>query len=143
RRTFSADLDRDGLAFGLTLPPEVVSEIRAYADEATCYADRKPDMGFKLDARAEAEAKIGKPILVAQYLNTTDECNAIRSLSADPLLVSVAANYIGSVPKFLGANLWWTFPVNASEEDRKKHAHMYHRDVDDFRFFKFFFYLTD
>jgi hypothetical protein len=47
------------------------------------------------------------------------------------------------VPTFVGANLWWTFPVKALESDRERHAHLFHRDVDDFRFFKYFFYLTD
>jgi hypothetical protein len=47
------------------------------------------------------------------------------------------------MPAFVGANLWRTFPVKALESDRAEQAHLVHRDVDDFRFFKFFFYLTD
>jgi hypothetical protein len=58
-------------------------------------------------------------------------------------LLSIAAEYLKSMPVFVGTNLWWTFAVNALEEDRDKHAHLYHRDVDDFRFLKLFFYLTN
>lgn len=143
RQAFLSELKNTGLAFGLTLPSATVDELRRYADEADCYADRKPQFGFKHEDRKEAEVKLGKTILVAQYFNTMDHSAAVRQLANDPLLNWVAAKYLGAVPKFLGANMWWTFPTNASEEDRNKHAHLFHRDVDDFRFFKFFFYLTD
>lgn len=86
---------------------------------------------------------LGKPILLAQYFNTQRNCPTIDKLRHDPLIEWIAARYIGSVPSFVGANLWWTYAVKAREEDRFKHAHLYHRDVDCFRFFKFFFYLTD
>ncbi len=49
---------------------------------------------------------------------------------------------LGSVPTHVGTNLWWTFPVKPLEADKSLHAHLFHRDVDDFHFFKFFFYLT-
>lgn len=143
RTAFVQNLERDGLAFGLRIPPEIVARIRAYAQTATCYADREPALGFDLSTRDVAQTALGKPVLVAQYFNTAQQCAAIELLKNDPLLQWIAAQYIGSVPKFVGANLWWTFPVAAREEDRFKHAHLFHRDVDCFRFFKFFFYLTD
>jgi hypothetical protein len=66
----------------------------------------------------------------------------VRDLVTDPVLQWIAGRYLESMPKFVGANLWWTFPVVPLERDRDLHAHLFHRDVDDFRFFKFFFYLT-
>ncbi|MGY4334548.1 hypothetical protein ACVWWG_008965 [Bradyrhizobium sp. LB7.2] len=143
RHAFVKELDRKGLAFGLMLPEETIKEIRNYADKTPVYADRKPNMGFIYDQREAAEAKIGKPILVAQYFNARQDCGAIAKLVNDPFLEWVAAMYLGSVPTFVGSNLWWTSPVQASDEDKDKHAHFYHRDVDDFRFFKYFFYVTD
>lgn len=143
RTDFVQRLREEGIAFGLTLPQTVVEEIRAWADQQPCYADRDSSLGFRLNERSVAEQRLGKPILLAQYFNTTTECPAISKLAADPVLRWVAASYLGSLPTFVGANLWWTFPVTALEADREKHAHVFHRDVDDFRFFKFFFYLTD
>lgn len=137
------ELRRVGVAFGLKLPAEVVSAINNYAATSVCYADRIPSCGFTLDQRAEAEVSLGKPILVAQYFNTESHCPEIAKLVQDPALQAIACEYLGSVPTFVGANLWWTFPVEALESDRDQHAHLFHRDVDDFRFFKFFFYLTD
>lgn len=143
RKAFIRELESDGLAFGLKLPDSVVKQIRDYADATPVYADRKSNMGFIYDQREAAEEKIGKPILVAQYFNARKDCQAIDALTHDPFLTWVAARYLGSMPTFVGSNLWWTSPVQASDEDKDKHAHFYHRDVDDYRFFKYFFYITD
>jgi hypothetical protein len=142
RHRFVSDLRTNGIAFGLRLPATTVSDILDFAAQRPCYADRAPSNGFHLKDRAAAESALGKPILLAQYFNAAD-CPAIRRLMDDPLLQAIACDYLQSVPTFVGANLWWTFPVQALESDRAEHAHLFHRDVDDFRFFKFFFYLTD
>jgi hypothetical protein len=136
-------LRSDGVAFGLRLPKSIVDEVLAYASDATCYADREPALGFHLDSRTETEGVLGKTILVAQYFNTERDCSAIAKVANDPALQLIAEEYLGSRPKLVGVDLWWTFPVDASPEDRSRHAHLFHRDVDDFAFVKFFFYLTD
>ena len=143
RQSFVDDLEKNGVAFGLKLPTNVVEQITTWAKNNVSYADRDVKLGFGLDDREEAQSKLKKPILVSQYFNTTRDCEAISQLANDPGLLWIAANYLNSPPTFVGANLWWTFPVDASEADRSKHAHVFHRDVDDFKFFKFFFYLTD
>lgn len=143
REAFVAQLREDGVAEGLRLPATDVAEIRAFAAKTPCYADREPNHGFMLTDRERAEARLGKPILLAQYFNVAEQCDAVRRLRDDPCLQWLAGQYLESIPRFVGANLWWTFPVDALEEDRDRHAHLFHRDVDDFSFFKFFFYLTD
>lgn len=143
RIKFVASLRNDGIAFGLELPATAVEEIREFAYRTECYADRLPSHGFTLERYADAEKALGKPILLAQYFNVAQQCPAVARLINDPVLKWIAYQYLESVPTFVGANLWWTFPVNATEEDRDRHAHLFHRDVDDFRFFKYFFYLTD
>jgi len=143
RERFLSDLENEGASFGLRLPPDLLSEILTFARENPCFADREEDKGFFLDNRASAEKELGKPILVAQYFNVATTCPAAEMILNDPLLKWVAGSYLGSLPVSVGTNLWWTFPVDASEEDRDRHAHLYHRDLDDFRFLKFFFYLTN
>jgi hypothetical protein len=140
---FTKELKEKGVAFGLKLPKQVVDEITAFALSNPCYADRNPAKGFMLSQRDDAQKALSKQILVAQYFNVIASCPSVKLLLDDPLLCWVAASYIESIPTFVGANLWWTFPVKASEADRNLHAHLFHRDLDDFRFFKFFFYLTD
>lgn len=143
RSSFVSELRRNGAAFGLKLSAQTVEAIHQYAANTPCYADRVPSLGFRLNQRSAANAAIGKPILVAQYFNSATACPDIGRLVDDPMLQAIACEYLESAPTFVGANLWWTFPVNALESDREQHAHLFHRDVDDFRFFKFFFYLTD
>ena len=130
-------------ALPIYLPKSLATEIRNWALAEPCYADRNSQHGFYLCDKDKSETYLGKSILLSQYFNTTSSCPPVRKLAEDPVINDIAASYLGAVPKFVGANLWWTFPVEASPEDRSKHAHVYHRDVDDFKFLKFFFYLTD
>lgn len=143
REAFLQQLEHDGVAFGLTLPAPTVEAIHAFAATRPCHADRCINAGFMATELEQAQAVLGKPILVAQYFNSATDCPAIAALVDDPVLQWIAARYLRSVPRFVGANLWWTFPVQPLAADRDRHAHLFHRDVDDFRFFKFFFYLTD
>lgn len=137
-------LRADGVAFGLRLPEDLIAELRAHAAQAPCYADRDPSLGFYYPNDFEtAQRALGKPLLVAQYFNVADGSAAVRRLLEDPALQWIAGSYLGSMPVFVGANLWWTYPVPALQVDRDRHAHLFHRDVDDFHFFKFFFYLSD
>lgn len=143
QENFVRNLRKDGISFGLKLPADIVDGILAWTKDSLCFADRDVSHGFKFEDRPNADKALGKPILLGQYFNTLETCNEISDLSQDPVLLAIAAAYLKSSPTFVGANLWWTFPVNALEADRTKHAHVFHRDVDDFKFFKFFFYLTD
>jgi len=140
---FAEVLQRDGIATGLMLPRSVIDELLHVAETAPCFADRDPRYGFGLSGRAEAEKALGKPILLAQYFNMDKHAPVVARLRDDPFLRLVAAQYLGSLPTHISTNMWWTFPVNASEHDLVKHAHRFHNDLDDFAFMKFFFYLTD
>jgi hypothetical protein len=140
---FSHDLRADGYALGLNLPGQLLDQLLEYTSDNPCYADRNPALGFVPTHRADAESILGKPILLAEYFNARANCAAINAIIRDPLVQLVAARHLGKIPRVVGTSLWWTFPVKASREDRLHHAHFFHRDVDDFRFVKFFFYLTD
>lgn len=79
------DLTRDGAAFGLRPPEDVVSSIRKFADRATCYADRNPANGFLLTEKEEAEQALGKPILACRYVSLLNDRPEIQQLMSDPL----------------------------------------------------------
>jgi hypothetical protein len=143
RRAFVEQMRRGGCAFGLVLPSQIISTITAYAESHPVFAFRNEKHGFLPRDRARAEALLGKEILLAQYFNSEQDCAVIRQIATDPVLQWIALSYLGSVPNFLGCNLWWTYPVRPNREDQLKHAHFFHRDIDDFKFIKFFFYLTD
>jgi hypothetical protein len=143
RQTLLDELRARGCGFGLQLPAGIVTAVRQYADTHPVFAFRNEKYGFHPAERDRAELALHKEILLAQYYNSETECRAIGEVAADPLLNWIALKYLGSVPKFLGVNLWWTYPIRPTREDQLKHAHFFHRDVDDFRFLKFFFYLTE
>jgi hypothetical protein len=132
-----------GLAVGLELPPEVVTDVLEFADRTPCFADRDESLGFHLADRSRVESTLGKPVLVAQYFNTESLCPSVAAIAGDPLLLEIAARFLQTRPTFLGANMWWTFDVNPTEADRDRHAHLFHRDLDDFAFLKVFFYMTE
>jgi hypothetical protein len=90
-----------------------------------------------------ARSRIGRPFLLAQYFNAARSCPAIAALTRDALLVEAAGRYLRVRPRLVGVNLWWSYPAQASHAERDVAAQLFHDDLDDFRFIKFFFYLTD
>lgn len=136
------ELAQDGISTGINLPNSVVQDLREWCKKNTCYADRLPQKGFDLKDRLAVQEKMGKTILVAQYFNT-DLCESVTKLKEDPVLKQIANLYLNCEAKCVGTNIWWTFPVIPTEYDKDQQAHMFHHDVDDIKFLKFFFYLTD
>lgn len=63
----------------------------------------------------------------------------ILALLQHPYLLDVATSYLGCKPTISSLSVWWSFPTDGSAQE----AENYHRDVDDWRFVKFFLYLTD
>lgn len=135
-------LESNGALSGPSLPRDTVNYLQAYADLNPCFADRDQTKGFFLNDRSKAEEKMGKELLLAQYFGAEQD-EVIARLASDPYLLSVAARYLKVPPKLMSVNMWWTFPVDASAEDKARHAHVFHFDLDDVKFIKFFFYLTD
>jgi hypothetical protein len=137
-----ADLERDGLAPRLQLRPDAVADILRWAAATPCYAYEDPAHGFLPHQRTAAEAVLGRPILKAVYFNAHRGCDAMRALCDSPLVHAIARAYLGAGAQLVSRQLWWTFPTQADEKTRKKAAHYFHRDIDDWAFLKFFFYIT-
>lgn len=142
-RAIAEGIERDGYAFGLDLAEEHVTELRRFADNEPCYVDRDPKLGFMAKEVAAAREKLGRPFLLAQYFNLLKRSRLVRDLSNDPLLLAIAARYLGTPPNLVGVNLFWSYPEQVSDNERSYAAQLFHFDLDDFKFLKFFFYLTD
>lgn len=140
---FVENMQEAGCSFGLKLPKSIIDEVEQYAEKNPVFAFRNEEQGFSHKDRKKAESILDKEILLAQYFNVQKDCNAINMLVSDPVLNWIALKYLGCTPTFLGAVLWWTYPVTPNRDEQLKHAHYFHRDIDDFKFIKFFFYLTD
>ncbi|QSJ17008.1 phytanoyl-CoA dioxygenase family protein [Nostoc sp. UHCC 0702] len=136
-------LKAEGLYLGLNLPPEMIQEIIEFAKSTACYGNRKSDLGFYYHQKQQAEKKINKHFITGNYFNTALLCPAIKKLQNDPKLLAIAARYLGAQPIHQGNHLWWSFVGETTYREQSQAAQFFHYDLDDYRFVKFFFYLTD
>jgi hypothetical protein len=143
RAAIATTLEQDGLALGLNLPRGSVDAFLDFAAHNPVWANRDRELGFRPDRLLAAQAALGRNILIGQYFNVHRDCSVARRLADDPVLRWIAARYLGTIPRLIGVNLWWSYPVVSSPEERNDAAQMFHYDLDDFKFIKFFFYLTD
>jgi hypothetical protein len=137
-----ASLEKNSYCLGLNLPKDVVKELLDYAKSTVCYADRDPELGFLYSEKEQVEAKLGKQLRLGSYFNAKD-CPAVKKLERDPGLLAIAAKFLGAPPVHMATEIWWSFPVTATPIEQLKAAQVFHYDLDDYRFIKFFFYLTD
>lgn len=137
-----ATLKRDGIATGIALPNDLRDELLAWSRETPAYGNICKDWGYRNGDREGAEKKAGTKFTVGHYFNTSD-CPAVRRLVNDPLIAEMARAYVGSRAKYLSTHMWWSYANDVSDADRNSYAQQYHFDLDDYRFMKFFFYLTD
>ncbi|MGB5963045.1 MAG: hypothetical protein WBG73_20580 [Coleofasciculaceae cyanobacterium] len=135
-------LNDDGYALNINLPNEVVQEILKFAYSDTCYANRNSELGFFYGEREKFETSTGNKVRLGSYFEA-DNCTAIKKLETDPTLLAIAAKFLGAAPLHMATELWWSFPTVATPLEQLKAAQVFHYDMDDYRFIKFFFYLTD
>ncbi len=133
---------RDGYFVGLNLPKKEMDEVRAWCDGSIAYGNGKPNWGYKNEDRERAEAAIGKKFTLGFYFNS-HTCPTVQRLNQDPLINAVARAYIGPRARHVSTSIRWSYATTVPEQDRANLAQAYHFDLDDYRFMKFFFYLTD
>lgn len=136
-------LKKEGFYLGLQLPKKVVEEIVEFAKNTVCYGNRKSHLGFYYEQKAAIETQSQIEIKVGCYFNTAQLCPAIAKLQNDSQLLAIAARYLEKEPVHQGNQLWWSFAGESSNWQRRQNAQMFHYDLDDYKFLKFFFYLSD
>lgn len=63
----------------------------------------------------------------------------ILAIANDSRILNAVSKYLGVKPTISNVNCWWSF----GDRESAKEAQFFHRDLDDFKFLKIFFYLTD
>lgn len=143
-------LENKGCYLGINLPQSIAQEIIDFSTRTTCYADGtnsndKP--GFYYLEKEQAQTKHERNFIFGTYYNTALLCPAIRKLENDPKLLEIAAKYLRAEPAHQGNLLRWSFaskPAPAKQlRDAPHRSQTFHYDLDDYRFLKFFFYITD
>lgn len=140
--TLVSGIRSDSYAPGINLPQAVIQEILDYAQSTPCYAERNSAASFYYRDKEQAETSLGRKIRLGSYFHAQG-CAAVRKLENDPTILAIAAKYLGAPPVHVASELWWSFPVEGTPMEQLKAAQVFHYDLDDYRFIKFFFYLTD
>jgi hypothetical protein len=133
-------LQADGMAEGIDLPQRTREAIVAFARSTEFAANRAGGPKTSLSAVEIGTAPEG--LTLGEYEHPS-ACPEIEQLAPDRVLVEIAERYLGVPPRHTGTRLWWSFPTAASKQRQAAAAQLFHFDLDDFHFVKFFFYLTD
>jgi hypothetical protein len=133
----------NGYYEGLHLSSDALKSLLNFARTNPCYADRNPSLKFYVDQRQDFETKLGRTIKLAGYMDAHETCGVFQQLKQDPLILAIAASYLGREPKYHRGEIAWSFPGTPSEAEKLAAAQVIHCDINDYKTVKFFFYLTD
>ena len=119
---------------GVVLDEKQVDTIIASLSNFKCFDGYRPELGqFTSD-------EIPSKTQVANYkredLVTIKE---VMDIANDPKILSFVQKFLYGKPTISNVNAWWSIGGKESAQ----HAQLFHRDVDDYKFIKFFIYLTD
>ncbi|WP_027038527.1 hypothetical protein [Mesorhizobium ciceri] len=144
RQDIVCALRSDGIFSGLVLPTVIHEDIAAFARCTPCFGNFDRRLEFMPTERAEAEARFGRALLSGHYFERVLGCSAVLAIQGDPLLLDIAAHYLGGQAKLATTRVWWNFPSAAVSHLDKNFASpdKYHFNLDDWRMLKFFFYVT-
>lgn len=120
--------------------------MRNYLDAGRIDKIKQALLSLPLDERFRPQRKnldlnnMPGDVHVAEYRTSALlQSDTIMDIANDPFLVRTAAQFLGCKPTISNMSVWWSFPTDGSAQE----AENYHRDVDDWRFVKFFLYLSD
>jgi hypothetical protein len=145
----TADLDdvvrkicQDGCCPGLNLRREVIEQLLTFSSLATCYFDGNEDFPFHYRDRHEAQRRAGRQFRLGRYNGALNASQAFRALASDAQLLAIARKYLRTEPVFIGARMWWAWPVRPRTNKRQKQARAFITILTDIAAWHFF-YLTD
>ncbi|TFW25785.1 hypothetical protein E4L96_04875 [Massilia arenosa] len=127
-------LSRDGYAsLGNVLTAEQCADVRAYMATKVMTNRHNAAQKFKIgDTPPDTRiADFDLPDILG--------CPHILDLCNSPLLLELATAYIGCKPTISQLGMRWSFPCDEGESNLQQ----YHRDSEDWRYFKVIVYLTD
>jgi hypothetical protein len=131
-RHATASLERDGLAMLPDLvTPAAVDSIAAFF--------RGKNVARKDGSLVPLKGLPPGTTTAAYPLETVLACRDVLEIINSPVVLRMAANYIGCKPTISSLGVRWSFPSAEPPESTQK----LHRDPDDWRFVKLFIYLTD
>lgn len=119
---------------GILLNDEKVTKLVDELNKLDCFDPYRPELKrFK-------SSEVSPLTQVANYKR--DDLVGIKEIleiANDPKVLAFAQEFLRATPTISNINAWWSF----GEKESAEQAQFFHRDVDDYKFIKLFFYLTD
>jgi len=131
------NLNEEGFAIGIDLPPDYLAKVLAFSAQAPFIDDYDPDPVL-IDMANEMAPRPAR--LAYRCVNPHERCEVIDKLTRDPALVAVARGYLKTEPLLRFSRVFWSYP-DLSEGYNPSYG--FHYDIDDYKFLKLFFYLND
>jgi hypothetical protein len=141
-----AALRKDALAFGFNLPANYIAKIQEFARETQLIQENYPQRSFVYQDCQSGFFSDGAPIPLA-YAKNARLCDAVMRIVHDPVILEIAARYLGYRPKYFRDRLWFSFTGSHDVNIRRKMNQTvdFHFDLpgSQFTFFYVNFYLSD
>ncbi|WP_166260720.1 hypothetical protein [Marinobacter salicampi] len=136
----------EAVFIGANLPNSVVDEIVRFCKEEALFARHEPEGGtFRAREVVGGFRPDGRPAPIGAIKDPLS-CPAVRSVTEDPGLRSIARKYLGYEPTKIMTLLYWSFASSFTDEERRRmlqHVIDYHYDVGGYNFVYASFYLLD
>ena len=134
-KEMAEDLLKEGFTgLGVALSESHINAILSKLKHINCY-----DLNNK-DKTVVDLSNPGKEVQLAYYdREDLIEIPEIVAIANDSRVLNAVSEYLGVKPTISNVNCWWSF----GDRESAKEAQFYHRDLDDYKFLKMFFYLTD
>lgn len=142
-KQIAKDLLENGFAEKINLPHSYVKNIINTAEEQFVLINGDLSKCIRHKDLVGLISSANIDVNQAIYFNIYSKSIEIRNIASDPAILAIARAYIGKSARHLGTSLWWNYPTKPDEKKMSSSAQLYHYDLDDFRFIKFFFYITD
>lgn len=139
----SATIETDSCYQGLQIPEDAVRELVKFANSSVGYINRDVKRPWRCKGTENPGAGLPENARVCSYMSNGKLSATIKKIENDPGILAIAAKFLGAQPVHMGSELSWNFPVAGNRIQRRKAAQVFHYDLDDYRFIKFFFYITD
>ena len=128
-------LRQQGYSFLPDIDPGKLGDMVTYLKEQPVY-EKTSGAGRVPIPMPKAEAELN---LAHFHDRDLLNCPHLLEIATDPLRLGIAQTFLGAVPQVITVAAWWSF----AQAEQAKAAQLFHLDMDDYRFFKFFIYMTD
>ena len=140
-KNINLELKKKGYALGIKLPKTSLDDILEFCKTNETIIDFDNSRKILIPMDKETNPSDGT---VYKYTNTYKNCDTVKKIAHDPTVVAIAREYLGTHPKFIGSQMWWSYPkLDSNGNEIKTSLYGFHYDIDDLKFIKLFFYLND